>query len=236
MDGFIPFVNTFAAFLTTRAADPINSLIAYDHLNIKLCGAYSGLSDSYDGASHHASGDMAFLRTLPDFTILSVCDAVEAEKAVFAAAEINGPVYLRLSRAPLPVIYSEDCDFQIGKGVILREGTDAAIIATGSMVHKAIEASESLQKKGISVRVVDIHTVKPIDRDLILDCASVCGAIITAEEHSVCGGLGSAVVEVLSETNPVLVERIGLSAFSESGEYEQLLKREGLDAETICDE
>ncbi|MEG1777976.1 MAG: transketolase family protein, partial [Angelakisella sp.] len=137
--GLIPFVNTFAVFLTGRSADPISSLIAYDNLNVKLCGAYCGLSDSYDGASHHATSDLAFVRSLPNMTILSVCDAVEAEKAVYAAASINGPVYLRLSRAEAPVIFDESYSFEVGKGVVVREGSDVTLIATGYMVHKALE-------------------------------------------------------------------------------------------------
>ena len=234
LSGMIPFVNTFATFITTRALDPVVSLIAYDHLNVKLCGAYSGLSDSYDGASHHSLTDLACVRSLPGMTVIVVSDAVETEKAVFAAANLDGPVYLRLSRAPVPVIYPEDMDFQIGKGIVLKEGSDIAILATGYMVHKALKAAKILEKKGISARVADIHTIRPIDRELLLQSAKKCGRILTVEEHHMDGGLGSTVCEFLSETCPVPVFRMGLSDFSESGDYEQILKKAGLDGETIA--
>ena len=234
LSGQIPFVNTFASFLTTRASDPVNSLIAYDHLNVKLCGTYSGLSDSYDGASHHSLSDLAFVRTLPGFTVISVCDAVETEKAVFEAAKLNGPVYLRLSRAPAPVIYDQSFNFQVGKGVVLREGNDVAILATGYMVHKAMEAALLLSEQGISSRVVDIHTICPLDEELIVDCVRKCGCILTVEEHSVYGGLGSAVSEVVSSQCPAPVERMGLTDFSESGAYEELIANAGLDARSIA--
>lgn len=234
LNGLIPFVNTFAAFLTTRAADPVGSLIAYDRLNVKLCGTYCGLSDSYDGASHHSIGDLAFVRALPGFTVISVCDAVETTKAVFAAAETDGPVYLRLSRAPAPVLYDPSLSFEIGKGIVLREGKDIAVVATGYMVHKALEAADILRGKGFSVRVVDMHTVKPVDRPLILDCIRQCGCILTAEEHSIYGGLGSAVAEIVSSEDPAPVDRMGLCGFSESGDYEQLLSKAHLDAVSIA--
>ena len=233
LGGLIPFVNTFATFLTTRAADPIN-LIAYDHLNVKLCGTYCGLSDSYDGATHHALSDMAFVRTLPGFTVISVCDGVEAEQAVFASAELEGPVYLRLSRAPAPIIYSDGIDFKIGRGITLRTGSDVAIIATGYMVSKALEAAEILNQEGISAQVVDMHTISPIDRALVIECAEKCGCILTVEEHSPIGGLGSAVCETLSGQKPVLVDRIGISNFSESGGYEEILDKAGLSPSKIA--
>jgi len=236
--GKIPFINTFAVFMMLRAADPIRSLIAYQNLNVKICGTYAGLSDSYDGASHHANKDMAFFRTIPNMTVISVCDAVETEKAVRAAAEINGPVYLRLSRASLPVIFDENYKFQVGKGILIKEGKDAAaaIIATGMMVHKAIKAAEELEKEGISVRVVDLHTIKPIDRELLIECAQTTGAIVTAEEHSIYGGLFGAVSEVLSAECPVPILPVGLEdTFTESGDYEELLEKYGLTAENIAD-
>lgn len=231
--GLIPFVNTFATFMTTRSADPINSLICYDNLNVKLCGTYCGMSDSYDGASHNAMADIAFVRALPNMTVISVCDAVETEKAVFAAAEINGPVYLRLSRADAPVIFDDSYQFEVGKGVTLRDGKDVTIIATGFMVHKAMEAAELLKGEGIDARVVDMHTIKPIDRDLILKCAAETGAIVTAEEHSVYGGLGSAVAEVLVSGKPVPMEFVGSEVYAESGDYEALLTKYGYDAPAI---
>ena len=232
--GLIPFVNTFAVFMCTRSSDPIGSLISYDNLNVKLCGTYSGFSDSYDGASHHAITDIAFVRALPNMTVISVCDAVETEKAVFAAAAHNGPVYLRLSRAAAPVIFDDNYNFEIGKGVTLRHGSDVTIVATGYMVHKALEACDLLKAEGISARVVDIHTIKPIDADLIETCARETGAIVTAEEHSICGGLGSAVAEVVVDRYPVPMEMVGVTEYAESGDYEALLSKYHLDAAAIA--
>ncbi len=229
----IPFVNTFAAFMTTRASDPIGSLIAYDNLNVKLCGTYSGLSDSYDGASHNSISDLAYVTSLPNMTVISVCDAVETEKAVFAAARWEGPVYLRLSRAPAEVIFDWDYQFVIGKGVKLLKGEDATIIATGYMVQKSMIAAEMLKKQGIYTTVVDLHTFKPIDRDLIVACAKETGCMVVAEEHSVHGGLGSTVAKVVTEEYPVPMEFVGINQFAESGDYEALLHKYHLDADEI---
>lgn len=233
--GMIPFVNTFSVFLATRASDPIQSLAAYDNMNIKLAGTYCGMSDSYDGASHNAITDMAFVRSLPNMTLISVCDPVETEKAVKAAMEWDGPVYLRLSRADSPYIFDDSYDFQIGKGVELKDGKDVTIVATGYMVHKALEAAKILEAKGISAKVVDIHTVQPIDEELITKCAKETGAIVTAEEHSVRGGLGSAVSEVLAKYCPVPMEFAGITEFAESGDYEQLLTKYKLDGAAIAE-
>ena len=234
-EGVIPYGKTFAVFLTTRGADPIQSLIAYDNLNVKLCGTYCGLSDSYDGASHQAITDLAFVRAIPNMTVITVADAVETKKAVFAAADHPGPVYLRLSRAAAPVYYPEDMEFEIGRGITVREGGDVTIITTGTVLHKALAAAELLEAKGIQARVVDMHTIKPIDRDLIVACAEETGAIVTVEEHSVYGGLGSAVAEVLAENAPVPMTRIGATDFAESGDYEQLLVKYGYGPESIAD-
>lgn len=230
----IPFINTFAAFMTMRAGDPINSLIAYTSLNVKLAGTYAGLSDSYDGASHHAISDIAAMRALPNMTVISVADAVETDKATRAAAAYNGPVYLRLSRASVPVIYDESYKFEIGKGVVLKQGGDVTIAATGYMVQKSLEAAEELQRQGIDARVVDIHTIKPIDRELLMRCAKETGAVLTVEEHNVMGGLGSAVSEVLSKECPVLMDFVGVEdVYAESGDYEQLLEKYGLSVSNI---
>lgn len=234
-EGLIPFVNTFAVFLTTRGADPIQSLIAYDNLNVKLCGTYCGLSDSYDGASHQAITDLAFVRSIPNLTVITVSDAVETKKAVFAAAQHQGPVYLRLSRAAAPVFYGEDMGFEIGKGITVREGADVTIITTGTVLHKAIEAAELLAEQGVQATVVDMHTIKPIDKELILKCARDTGAIVTVEEHSIYGGLGSAVAEVLVENHPVPMERIGATDFAESGDYEELLTKYGYGPQSIAE-
>ena len=231
--GFIPFVNTFAVFLTTRGADPIQSLIAYDKLNVKLCGAYCGLSDSYDGASHQAITDMAFVRSIPNMTVISTADGPETRKAVFAIAEHQGPVYLRLSRAPAPVFYGDDMRFEIGKGIRVREGSDVAIITTGTLLHNAIQAAAILEAEGVRAAVVDMHTVKPIDQNLILECAEQTGAIVTVE-HSIYGGLGSAVAEVLAERCPVPMERVGAVDFAESGDYGQLMEKYGYGPESIA--
>ena len=233
--GDIPFVNTFASFMVTRGADPIGSVICYDRLNVKLCGTYCGFSDSYDGASHHAITDIAFVRALPDMTVISVCDAVETKKAVDAAAELDGPVYLRLSRAAAPVIFDDGYDFRIGRGVVLRDGSDVTIAATGYMVHKALEAAQLLEKRGVSAAVLDIHTIKPIDDALLTEYAARTGCVVTAEEHSVCGGLGSAVAEVLGGKAPVPLEIVGIERTSESGGYEPLLQKYGLSGEHIAE-
>ena len=233
-EGLIPYVNTFAVFLTTRGADPIQSLIAYDKLNVKLCGAYCGLSDSYDGASHQAITDMAFVRSIPNMTVISTADGPETRKAVFAIAEHQGPVYLRLSRAPAPVFYGDDMRFEIGKGIRVREGSDVAIITTGTLLHNAIQAAAILEAEGVRAAVVDMHTVKPIDQNLILECAEQTGAIVTVEEHSIYGGLGSAVAEVLAERCPVPMERVGAVDFAESGDYGQLMEKYGYGPESIA--
>lgn len=235
--GKIPFANTFAAFMVLRAADPVRSLIAYTGLNVKLAGAYAGLSDSYDGASHHAIADIAFMRALPNMTVVSVADPVEAELATRAAAAFRGPLYLRLSRAEAPVIFDRArYTFEIGKGVVVHEGGDLTLVATGYMLAKALEAADMLAKKGIRARVVNFHTIKPIDVDLLLACARETGAIVTAEEHNVRGGLGSAVAETLAKHCPVPQEFVGIEdTFTESGDYEKLLAKYGLSAAHIAD-
>ena len=233
--GKIPFANTFAAFMVLRAADPVRSLIAYTGLNVKLAGTYAGLSDSYDGASHHAIADIAFMRALPNMTVISVSDPVEAELATRAAAEFKGPVYLRLSRAEVPVVLDKATyRFEIGKGVTLREGGDLTIVATGYMLIKALEAADTLAAKGIKARVVNIHTIKPIDRELLTACARETGTIVTAEEHNIYGGLGSAVAETLAQSGPVPMEMVGINdTFTESGDYEKLLAKYGLSSANI---
>ncbi|MCG8502315.1 MAG: transketolase family protein [Firmicutes bacterium] len=233
--GKIPFVNTFAAFMVLRAGDPVRSLIAYTNLNVKLAGTYAGLSDSYDGASHHAIADIAFMRALPNMTVISVADAVETELATRAAAAFEGPVYLRLSRAEVPIIFNkENYHFEIGKGVLLTQGDDVTIAATGYMVQKAVEAAERLKANGVRARVVNMHTIKPIDRELLIRCARETGAVVTVEEHNIYGGLGSAAAEVLSKEYPVPMEVVGIEdTFTESGDYEQLLKKYGLSVENI---
>ncbi|HCW74356.1 MAG TPA: transketolase [Clostridiaceae bacterium] len=234
-EGFTPFVNTFAVFMTTRGIDPIQTLIAYDNMNVKLCGTYAGLSDSYDGASHQAITDMAFIRSIPNMTVISVSDAVETRKAVDAISEFIGPVYLRLSRAAAPVFFDESYDFRIGKGVEVREGSDLTLIATGTILHNTIKAAELLEKEGISAQVLNIHTVKPIDENILIEAAKKTGAVVTIEEHSIYGGLGSAVSEVLSKNQPTPMDFVGATEFAESGDYDELLLKYGYSPEAIAE-
>lgn len=231
--GLIPFVNTFSVFLATRGSDAIQSLIGYDKLNVKLAGTYVGLSDSYDGASHHAITDVAFLRAIPGMVVITPSDAVMTKKAVFAAAEYEGPVYLRLSRAAFPVMYSEKDTFEIGKGIKYREGKDVTIISTGTLLSKAVEAADLLEKEGVRAEVIDMPTIKPLDEELIMQSARKTGAVVTVEENSIWGGLFSAVSETLIQTYPVPVAAIGVSDYAESGDYEQLLTKYGFSAENI---
>jgi len=234
--GKVPFINTFAFLLALRAADPVRSLVAYNKLRVILAGAYGGFSDSYDGASHQAVEDVAIMRSLPNMTIVVPADEHQVRKAVFAAAEFDGPVYLRLSRAEVPEVYKADNDFIIGKGAVLRTGRDATIIANGYMVTKALSAAAELAQQGIEAEVIDMHTVKPIDRSLILASAARTGAVVTVEEHTIYGGLGSAVAEVLSGSNPTALEILGIKdVFGESGSYEGLLAKYGMDQPAIIE-
>lgn len=230
--GKIPFVNTFTVFLTTLGLIATRAQICYGNLNVKLAGAYCGMSDAFDGSTHHATEDIAVMRSLPNMTVVVPSDAASTRWATEFAAEHVGPVYLRLSRDVYPDLYNAQTQFELGKGAIVREGTDVTVIACGLMVHKAIEAAEQFAQKGISVRVVDMYSIKPIDRALILKCAAETGAIVTAEEHNIYGGLGGAVSEVLAWGGAgVPTEFVGIQdTFTESGPYEQLLKKYGLDA------
>ena len=232
--GLVPFTNTFSVFMTLRGGDPINSLIAYDNLNVKLAGTYCGLSDSYDGASHHSISDISTLRAIPNIVILSPCDATQTRQAVYAAAKYVGPVYLRLSRAVAPVVFEDSFPFEIGKGVVFKEGTDITIVSTGQIFHECIEAANLLAQEGISARLVNIHTVKPLDADLIIESAKKTGAILTVEEHSIYGGLGSAVAEICGASEPVPIDIVGITEFSESGDYDALLEKHGLKAKHIA--
>jgi transketolase len=233
LSGFNTFVNTFSVFMTTRGLDPINSLISYDGLNVKLIGHYCGLSDSYDGASHQAISDIACMRSLPNMMIISPCDQIETEKAVLACGKYDGPVYMRLSRNANPIVFDETYNYEIGKGVIMREGTDITIIATGYMVQKALVAAELLETNGVYTQVVNIHTIKPLDEQLIISCAKQTGLVLTVEEHSSIGGLGSAVSEVLSQQYPIPMHIMGLIGYAESGDYEELLSKYQLDEHAI---
>jgi transketolase len=233
--GLIPFVNTFAAFMMLRGIDPVQSMIATDKLNVKLAGGYTGFSDSYDGSSHQAITDISMARSIPNLTILSACDAVSCRQMVFEMAKHNGPVYIRLSRAPTDVIYGDSDEFKIGGAKQLTGGNDVTIFATGYMVQKSLAAAELLKADGIDARVVDIYSLKPINSELVIKCAKETGCAITAEEHNIHGGLGSIICDVLGRNFPVPVEMVGVEdVFGESGDYEKLLVKYGLCAENIA--
>ena len=234
ISGKIPFACTFAVFATGRVYDQIRVSVAYSNANVKIIGTHAGLLTGEDGASHQALEDVALMRALPNMTIIQPADALETEKAVKAIIKHEGPVYLRLGRAKIPTITSENQEFEIGKGTILKEGSDITIIASGIMVHKALEAAELLEQENIKAKVINIHTLKPIDKELIINSAKQTKAIITVEDHSVIGGLGSAVAEVLSENHPTKLKRIGVQdKFGESGDSNELYKKYNMDIEDI---
>lgn len=235
--GKIPFVNTFAVFVTTNGLLPARALGSYSRLPIKLCGAYSGMSDAFDGPSHHALEDLAVMRSLPNFKVFVPCDAVQTDWVVKNAIEDPSPMYLRLSRDAFPDVYQPGEQFEEGKGRIVREGADATVIACGIMVGHALQAADELAKEGVSLRVVDMFCIKPLDRELIVRCARETGAIISAEEHSVIGGLGGAVAEALCEAAAkVPMGFVGTQDLhGECGPYSQLLAKYGLDAAAIAE-
>ncbi|WP_461205927.1 transketolase family protein [Clostridium sp. DL1XJH146] len=235
--GKIPFASTFAMFAAGRAFEQVRNTICYPKLNVKICATHAGLTVGEDGASHQAIEDISLMRSIPNMTVINPSDAVEAAAVIRAVAEYEGPCYVRLGRAAVPVINdNEEYKFEIGKAVTLREGTEAVIFATGIMVDAALQAYNILAEEGIKVKVVNIHTIKPIDVEAIVNAARETGVAITAEEHSIIGGLGSAVCEVLSENHPVPVIRIGVKdKFGESGKPDELLKAYGLTAEDIVE-
>lgn len=230
------FASSFAMFAAGRAFEQVRNSIGYPHLNVKIGATHAGVSVGEDGATHQCCEDIALMRTIPGMTILNPADATEAHMAVLAAAEMDGPVYLRFGRLAVPVIFDETYHFEIGKSVQLTEGNDVTIIATGLMVNEALIAAETLKNEGIAARVINMATIKPIDRDAIIRAAQETGVIVTAEEHSIIGGLGSAVTEVVCETVPVPVVRIGVNdVFGQSGPAVDLLKLYGLSAENIVE-
>ncbi len=232
--GKIPFASTFAVFAAGRAFEIIRNSICYPKLNVKVCATHAGLTVGEDGASHQAIEDIAIMRSLPNMTVVCPADSVSTEALIKAVAEYYGPVYVRLGRSGVPVIYDENQKFELGKANTIEDGSDITIIATGIMVSEALEASELLAKEGISARVIDMHTIKPIDKDVIIKAARETKAIITAEEHNILGGLGSAVAEVVSEYAPTKVLRIGVEdTFGESGKPNELLAKYNLNAEKI---
>ncbi len=232
--GKIPFATTFGIFASGRAWDQIRLSICYMNLNVKVVGSHGGISVGPDGASHQALEEITLMRVLPNMTVIVPCDSEEARVATIAAVSHKGPVYLRLGREPFPIITNYKGDYRIGKAVTMADGSDLTIISTGIMVQEAMKACEELKKQGISARVINLHTVKPIDKDVIVKAAKETGAIVTAEEHTVVGGMGSAVAEVLAENFPVPVKMVGMKdRFGESGEARDLMKYFGLTSEGI---
>jgi len=232
--GFVPFVSTFAMFLAGRSYEQIRNSVGYPNLNVKFCATHGGISVGEDGASHQCCEDFALMRAIPNMVVISPSDDVEARAAVRAAYEYKGPVYLRFGRLATEVFHKEDYTFKIGKAEQLTDGNDIAIIATGLMVAEAINAAKQLKAEGISARVINMATIKPLDEKMVLKAAKECGKVITAEEHSIIGGLGEAVASCLSENSPTLLKRIGVNdVYGHSGPAVELLKQFGLSAENI---
>ena len=235
--GNIPYVSTFAVFAAGRAYDQIRNSICYPKLNVKICATHAGITVGEDGATHQMLEDISLMRTLPNMTVLSPSDDTQTKWMIEEISKFEGPTYVRLSRLATPVIYAENEKFEIGKGIQIGEGTDASIIATGVTVVEALKAKEELELNGINVRVIDMHTIKPIDEELILKCAKETKRIITVEDHSIIGGLGSSVCEVLSEKYPCKVTRLGIKdTFGKSGKAEELMKAFGITSESIVEE
>ncbi len=232
--GFTVFASTFAMFAAGRAFEQVRNTIGYPHLNVKIGATHAGISVGEDGASHQCCEDIALMRSIPGMVIINPADDIEARAAVFAAAEHDGPVYMRFGRLAVPRVFDENYKFEIGKAVTLREGTDVTIIATGLMVNEAIEAAKTLEAEGVSVELINMHTIKPLDKEAVVKAAKKTGCIVTAEEHNIIGGLGSAVAEAVAEECPVPVIRVGVNdEFGKSGPAVELLHLYGLDAENI---
>ena len=226
MDGLIPFACSFAVFLTNRAYDILRISVCYNNRNVKLIGSHGGLTVGPDGATAQCLEDFAITRVLPNLKVICPADAVEAKKATRMMAEVRGPAYMRLSRPPFPVITKESDEFILGRANVMREGRDITVIACGLMVYEALQAAEILKKENIETKVINMHTIKPIDREIVIKSAQETGAIVTAEEHQINGGLGSAVAEVLARNFPIPVEMVAVNdTFGESGESEELLQK-----------
>ncbi|MEA1960904.1 MAG: transketolase family protein [Bacillota bacterium] len=232
--GKVVYASSFAIFATGRAFEQVRNSLAYARLNVKVCATHSGITVGEDGGSHQSVEDIALMRAIPNMCVVVPSDGVTTQKAVFDLYDREGPAYLRLGRPSVPIIYKDDIDFAIGKGIELRDGNDATLIACGIMVSKCMEAAEKLAQEGIQVSVVDMHTIKPLDEDLIIKKAVQTGAILTIEEHNVLGGLGGAVCEVVCEKCPVPVHRMGINdVFGQSGKPDELLQHYGLTIENI---
>lgn len=235
--GKIPFASTFAMFAAGRAYDQIRNSVAYPKLNVKICGTHAGITVGEDGATHQMLEDLSLMRSIPNMTVLCPSDDVQTKWAIKEMAKFDGPVYIRLARVATPVIYDENQTFEIGKMVQIGNGTDATVFAIGVEVAEALKAKEQLEKENINIRVVDVHTIKPIDKETIIKCAKETKKIITIEDHSIIGGLGTAVCEILSEEYPTKVIRMGMKdQFGKSGKADQLLKYFKLDSQAIIEE
>ena len=234
--GKIPYASTFAVFAAGRAYDQIRNSVCYPKLNVKICATHAGVTVGEDGATHQMIEDISLMRTLPNMTVISTSDDIQTKWVVKEISKINGPVYLRLSRLATPVIYDENQKFEIGKAVQIGEGTDATIFATGVTVSEALKARKILKSKGIDVRVVDIHTIKPIDKDMIIKCAKETRKLISVEDHNIIGGLGSAIAEVLTEEYPAKLIRLGINdTFGKSGKATELMEYFGITADKIVE-
>lgn len=235
--GKIVFASSFAIFAAERGCEQIRNSICYPRLNVKIAATHAGLTVGEDGASHQCLEDIAIMRAMPNMTVLCPCDAAETRFAIKAAIEHDGPAYIRLGRLSVEEIYTDDSELELGKGILLKdEGNDAVIVATGLMVQEAMTAVEILKQKGYGVKLVDIHTIKPIDKELLVRCAKETGTVVTVEEHNITGGLGGAVCEALSDTYPCYVKRVGVEeSFGTSGTPKELLKKYGLTAEDISE-
>ncbi|MBO5142364.1 MAG: transketolase family protein [Clostridia bacterium] len=237
LEGKIPFASTFAIFAAGRAYEQIRNTIAYSNLNVKVAATHAGLTVGEDGASHQSIEDLALMRVIPGMTIISPCDDLETKWAVEEAIKLNGPVYIRLTRPKVSDVYTTKPKFELGKAIVHGDGKDATVIATGLMVQEALKAKEILEKENINIRVIDIHTIKPIDEDAIIKAAKETNKIITIEDHSIIGGLGSAVCEVLSENYPTKIFRMGVKdEFGQSGKWNELLEHYGLTCDEIVKE
>ncbi len=235
--GKIPYASTFAVFAAGRAYDQIRTSICYPNLNVKICATHAGITVGEDGATHQMIEDISLMRTLPNMTVISTSDDVQTKWAVEEISKINGPVYLRLARLATPIIYEESQQFEIGKAVQIGNGTDATIFATGVTVQEALKAKKELEKRGINIRVIDIHTIKPIDKETIIRCAKETNLLISVEDHNIIGGLGSSIAEVLTEEYPKKLIRLGIKdTFGKSGKAEDLMQYFGITAEKVCQE
>ncbi len=234
LTGLVPFVTTYGVFVSGRAWEQIRTSICYGELNVKFGGAHGGISVGPDGATHQALEEITIMRVLPGMTVIVPSDYYETKKAVLAAEKINGPVYIRFGREKVPVVTGEDAPFEVGKANIMREGSDVTIIACGPMVAESLDAAEELAKEGIEAEVINLHTIKPIDKDAIIASAQKTGAVVTAEEHQMAGGMGSAVMEVLAQNYAVPVEMVGINdTFGESGQPRELMEKHGITSKEI---